>query len=109
MSTELGALALQGPCELVPARKDGYGTSRWYGVTVGAHVAAWERAHGPIPVGLFVCHRCDVRNCIRPEHLFLGSAADNNADRTLKAHRETGRTWQTKAAALAELFGASGE
>lgn len=45
-----------------------------------AHRASWMQAHGPISDGLWVLHRCDTPPCINPNHLFLGTAADNTAD-----------------------------
>lgn len=39
---------------------------------------------GKIPAGLMVCHTCDVRNCINPDHLFLGTAQDNSTDMVQK-------------------------
>jgi HNH endonuclease len=52
-----------------------------------AHRAAFETAFGPIPAGMCVLHRCDVRSCVNPEHLFLGTQADNVKDMDAKGRR----------------------
>ena len=63
----------------------GYGqTSLIGGKSMTAHRAAWITANGEIPNGLHVLHKCDTPLCINPDHLFLGTHADNMADRTKK-------------------------
>ena len=55
-----------------------------------AHRFAFEAFSGAIGEGLYVCHRCDVRNCVNPEHLFLGTHQDNVSDMCEKDRHQRG-------------------
>jgi hypothetical protein len=51
---------------------------------------AYELTYGPIPDGMLVLHRCDNPPCCRPDHLFLGTNADNSADKVQKKRHPFG-------------------
>ena len=62
----------------------------WCGGCLTAHRIAWELTHGAIPNGLLVLHRCDNPPCCNPAHLWLGTHADNAADRQAKGRGAVG-------------------
>lgn len=72
-------------------RSTGYGTFSRGRKPELAHRASWVYYNGPVPCGLFVCHRCDVRECVNPDHLFLGTARDNVRDMFSKGRGRPGK------------------
>lgn len=85
-------LAASGCWEWTGPRRAGYGLLARNNRTTGAHRVAYEAYHGPIPNGMVVRHTCDNPSCINPDHLLVGTQADNAADRTARGrgHRLKG-------------------
>lgn len=66
-----------------PTNGNGYGRLRIHNYTsryIYAHRYSWEATFGPVPVGLGILHRCNNKLCVRPDHLYAGTQADNLVD-----------------------------
>lgn len=77
-----------GPCREWPgSRKAGYGRIRWGARDyILVHRLVWSAAHGEIPAGMMILHKCDNPPCFRLDHLYCGTALDNMRDRKRAGH-----------------------
>ena len=75
-----------------PTAGKGYGSISLgrRGTQTYTHRLSWTIAHGPVPNDLMVLHRCDNPPCVRPSHLFLGTAQDNMRDMHAKGRWNPG-------------------
>lgn len=69
---------------------DFYGVMKVDGRNVIASRFSWQIHFSPIPAGMRVCHKCDNPRCVRPDHLFLGTDADNSRDMVQKGRQVRG-------------------
>jgi hypothetical protein len=66
----------------------------------GVHRISWMIHYGEIPLRLCVLHKCDVPNCVRPDHLFVGTHKDNSMDMVKKGRCKPRYGMEQKSAKL---------
>lgn len=69
-----------------------------------AHVFSWELRNGQIQDGMCVLHKCDIRRCVNPDHLFLGTRTDNAVDKVKKGRVPWGEMLPQSKLALRDIY-----
>lgn len=93
-------------CGATTASGYGVSASGWTAGSRLVHRRVYEAIYGPFDPALSVCHRCDNPPCFRPDHLFLGTAADNIADMVTKGRhsRAAAKLTMAQAEEVRDLF-----
>lgn len=70
--------------EWIGRNEKGYGRTSYRNKEYLVHRLVWEKENGPIPKGMYICHKCDNPKCVELNHLFLGTSQDNTDDKIKK-------------------------
>lgn len=84
--------------------RNGYGRMKWRGKEQFTHRLSWEEAKGSVPIGLCVCHRCDVPACINIDHLWVGSQTENMEDKRAKGRSPKGEAHRDATLSEADVW-----